>query len=744
MLARPTNRLLAFCLAILGVGGPINLAGADDLATWGHPLPAGNPLTGLAFADAQRGWAVGLSGVVLRTVDGGDHWELVDGTWQQLPDLLDLLAIDAQTLVAVGGGAGVYRSTDGGLSWAAVTVAMGDRLNDIEMVDGRLVAIGDGGVVVTSDDLGHTWLNRASPGDGILADQHWFDTQHGIVVAGEVLRFDAFVARTEDGGQSWIPIDEDVAGVQAITHAGGQTCYVSGDGTTLRTDDGGVTWQDEAFLLPPYVVQFEVEADGTWLVGLFGEGARIGRSVDQGSTWDFPFNADGAQLGVAEFTRLGSGRMVAVLDSGDLVTSDDDGATWVGRRQDHTAMAGADIAAVDLGPGGIGLATATWGTHPDLQAIMMESRDGGRSWQPAAGPGGWRALGMVLVRSSDTRFVVGRDQNLETGRLARSTDGGQTWQAISVPGTSAMLNLCSPVEGVLMVSAFTNASNRIWRSEDDGDTWALASAGLPTSQWLLGLSFVDAQVGYTSGGFASSVLFRTVDGGATWQPRAASGLGGYARKLHFITADVGVAVCENDGVYRTIDGGATWTEVLDGQIIALDLDASGRGVAAGRHEDTVFWTDDGGQSWRLLALPWQGWNPRADDIFIYTSYAARGGDLVVGGQYATLLHVGIDTDVTPVVPASSASIALHAAPNPFNPATTIGFALPAAARTRIELFDARGRRVRTLAEGHLAAGAHQLRWNGRDGGGRPVAAGVYLVRVTSGHKAAAMKITLAK
>ena len=52
---------------------------------------------------------------------------------------------------------------------------------------------------------------------------------------------------------------------------------------------------------------------------------------------------------------------------------------------------------------------------------------------------------------------------------------------------------------------------------------------------------------------------------------------------------------------------------------------------------------------------------------------------------------------------------------------------PAAARkVRLEIFDARGRLVRIVHDGVLAAGDHQLAWNGRDDSGRALASGVYV------------------
>lgn len=73
---------------------------------------------------------------------------------------------------------------------------------------------------------------------------------------------------------------------------------------------------------------------------------------------------------------------------------------------------------------------------------------------------------------------------------------------------------------------------------------------------------------------------------------------------------------------------------------------------------------------------------------------------------------------------------LPASPNPFNPATELRFELPAGGRAALALYDARGRRVRTLVEeSELPAGQFTVRWDGRDQGGSSVASGVYFARL---------------
>jgi flagellar hook assembly protein FlgD len=71
-------------------------------------------------------------------------------------------------------------------------------------------------------------------------------------------------------------------------------------------------------------------------------------------------------------------------------------------------------------------------------------------------------------------------------------------------------------------------------------------------------------------------------------------------------------------------------------------------------------------------------------------------------------------------------------PNPFNPQTLIEFGLPRSGPTELRVFDSRGRVVRTLVSGELAAGFHSVIWNGFDDEGHRVASGVYFYRLVSG------------
>jgi subtilisin-like proprotein convertase family protein len=82
-------------------------------------------------------------------------------------------------------------------------------------------------------------------------------------------------------------------------------------------------------------------------------------------------------------------------------------------------------------------------------------------------------------------------------------------------------------------------------------------------------------------------------------------------------------------------------------------------------------------------------------------------------------------------------------PNPFNPSTTISFAVPEnAGQVSLTIFDVSGRLVRTLESSSLSAGNYSREWNGRDTQGRAVSSGAYFYRLTGNGFTEARKMIL--
>jgi Peptidase family M28/FlgD Ig-like domain len=83
-------------------------------------------------------------------------------------------------------------------------------------------------------------------------------------------------------------------------------------------------------------------------------------------------------------------------------------------------------------------------------------------------------------------------------------------------------------------------------------------------------------------------------------------------------------------------------------------------------------------------------------------------------------------------------------PNPFNPETTITFSLPEAADTELAIYNIKGQKVVTLANGFLSEGRHDLIWQGKDEFDNPVASGIYFYRLRSAGNIQTRKMLMLK
>jgi glycosidase len=83
-------------------------------------------------------------------------------------------------------------------------------------------------------------------------------------------------------------------------------------------------------------------------------------------------------------------------------------------------------------------------------------------------------------------------------------------------------------------------------------------------------------------------------------------------------------------------------------------------------------------------------------------------------------------------------------PNPFTLPTTIRYALPARSRARLAVYDVAGREVAVLEDGLREQGPHEVVWDGEGNSGRPVAAGLYFVRLDAGGRTRTAKAMLVR
>jgi hypothetical protein len=126
---------------------------------------------------------------------------------------------------------------------------------------------------------------------------------------------------------------------------------------------------------------------------------------------------------------------------------------------------------------------------------------------------------------------------------------------------------------------------------------------------------------------------------------------------------------------------------------------------------------------------------------------ASGGIAAVSDSFG--IHIfdlrNIQTDVQVDAPELPDGFLLSQNfPNPFNPSTTIRYALPRRAAVRLTIYNLLGQQIRTLVDADMSAGQHMVEWDGIDGYGHAVATGLYFYRLETGSIVETRKMLLLK
>jgi photosystem II stability/assembly factor-like uncharacterized protein len=281
-------------LVCVGERGFVGLSD-DNGTSWRQvKVPVSTTLTHVNFVDAKVGWAVGHSGVVLKTVDGGENWEKqFDGVSAANTELAASKAIEngsetsqkrvkeAQRLVADGpdkpflsvrffdvqrglivGAYGLaFETVDGGRTWQSLADRMDSgrsrHLYAIDTTGERIFLAGEQGVVLASKDDGKTFASLPFPGKG---------TVFGLVSSNSTLiayGLKGAAYRSSDQGENWVSIDLPKSTITTGLRLSNDDMVLGNEaGQLFVSKDGGRTFKQLKIRNPDPVSSLTEAADG--------------------------------------------------------------------------------------------------------------------------------------------------------------------------------------------------------------------------------------------------------------------------------------------------------------------------------------------------------------------------------------------------------------------------------------------------------------------------------------------------
>jgi photosystem II stability/assembly factor-like uncharacterized protein len=180
-------------------------------------------------------------------------------------------------------------------------------LADAERHGNRVIAVGDRGYILVSDDNGESWRRAKAPAAPMLAAVSFVDAKHGWAVG-----HDSVILATTDGGDTWakqFSAESEQRPLLDVLFLDASNGFAVGAyGAFFETADGGKTWNSRQLLPPP-------PAPARGKAPASGRGAAAEEQSDE----DRHLNG---------IIKLADGKLLVVGEAGKMARSSDGGKTW--------------------------------------------------------------------------------------------------------------------------------------------------------------------------------------------------------------------------------------------------------------------------------------------------------------------------------------------------------------------------------------------------------------------------------
>jgi photosystem II stability/assembly factor-like uncharacterized protein len=573
----------------------LNPAGLDNNAD----------LRAMEFINPNIGYIAGLKGIILKTIDGGYHWELVHYTGSISDEFTDVSLSDPDNAYVIGKNDWIIRTYDGGATWDTLFTQAGFTFTDIDFLnpDTGYIFGGSGEKYLKTTNGGYTWLMHELSlqlPNTTCYDVCFPNPQLGFISCVTVNPYEYYCKffRTMDGGATWTEVyynwsftpsdigfmndsiimvsgySIDLSNSVASTRDRGNTwtqSYLSGRlqaivcdtiekalvvglyGDIFKTTDNGLSWQ---VISTRYVngditnVLFIDENKGFLIADLLGgevPGCALYGTLNGGDSWSYCFSPPGIH-GVVLFYDENNG-FTATNFPWDhwLYKTTDGGTSWSGVEPTNNP----DFEFANC----LRFHDENFGFLA-TDEFLFQTTDGGLTWTARVGD----YFTDIELNHWPVCFATG------TGGLYRSGDGGTTWQLVNIPNGTWLNDMF--FLNYYNVYLCGNG-NKILRSDDGGMTWEQLQVTTPHYINFKSIYFKDLSTGFAVGEGPYETMVYTQDGGDTWEVMLSISTSALT-KITFLNQNTGLIFGKNGLILKTENGGITgtenWTALLNRQL----------------------------------------------------------------------------------------------------------------------------------------------------------------------------------
>ena len=496
---------------------------------------------------------------------------------------------------------------------------------------------------------------------------------------------------TESQAQ-WVQAGGLVGGdVNSLIMIGTNLFAATDSGGIYLSTDNGTSWTSaNSGLEGKTIVTFAVNGTNIFAGGSAGGNTGgVFLSTNTGTAWtalDFP------NFYVHSFAMIGTNIFAGTLKNNGIFLSTDNGTSWT-----PIAAIPSDADLYSLAAIGSNLFAGTNGGGVFL------STDNGTSW--GAVNTGLINTDVFTLAAIDTNLFEGNQNSNGTdpGGIYVFTNNGASWSAANSGLTSTFVTsiVASPAGGGTKLFAGTYYAGGIFLSTNSGSSWTAFNTGL-TNLTVLSLTV------------SSTYLFAGTNGSGVWRRPLSDAL---PVELISFTAE-----CFSNNV------NLKWSTVTEVNNFGFEI------------ERAINNNELGIKDWKKIGFVEGSGTSNAAKNYSFIdkdlsagTYSYQLKQIDRGGQFKYSQSVQVEITAPSILKLSENF------PNPFNPTTTISYALPTRANVSLRIFNLLGQEIATLENGQKEAGNYSVEWNALK-----VSSGVYFYQLDAGGLLQTKKLLLLK